>query len=202
MPHKLPIKYLSYDDLRREADLFLSRYHPARTIPTPIEAIIDLQLKIDIIPMPGLRQVADVEAFITSDMSAIYVDEFVYNSHPARYRFSLAHEIAHACLHQKVFRELAFKDIAGWLRSQQTIPEEEHGWLEWQAYAFAGLVLVPPDSLSERFDAAVARAAEQGVSLTEASDAARRMIARVLAKEFAVSDGVVERRLEKDSLWD
>lgn len=133
-------------------------------------------------------------------MSAIYVDDYVYSSHPNRYRFSLAHEVAHAVMHQKVFRELAFTDVAGWLRSQEAVSTEAHGWLEWQAYAFAGLVLVPPDALRTRFDATVARVAEQGVSLSEASDAARRMIARVLAREFEVSPSVIEKRLHYDSL--
>ena len=200
MPQDLPIQYLSYNDLRGFADSFLARFHPSRTIPIPIEEIVDLQLQIDIIPLPGLRQAHDTEAFITSDMSAIYVDDYVYSSHPNRYRFSLAHEVAHAVMHQKVFRELAFTDLAGWLRSQQAVSAEAHGWLEWQAYAFAGLVLVPPDALRTQFDGAVAYVAEQGLSLSEASDAARRIIARVLARESEVSPSVIEKRLDKDSL--
>ena len=133
-------------------------------------------------------------------MSAIYVDEYIYSSHPRRYRFSLAHEIAHACIHQKVFRELAFTDIEGWRRCQQLISDADHNWLEWQAYVFAGLILVPPDPLKERFHAAVVRVAEAGLSLDTASEAARRAIAQDLARQFDVSTSVVEKRLEKDSL--
>lgn len=201
MAQKLPVKYLSNDDIRSAADSFLTRYFPARTIPIPIEDIIDVHFEIDIVPMPGLRAAHDVEAFITCDMLTIYVDEYVYTSRPARYRFSLAHEIAHAVMHQKVFRELGFTDIAGWVRSQEAFSEDDHTWLEWQAYAFAGLILVPPDALRTHFDKAAALLAERGASIAGASDAGRRTISGHLAEQFKVSTPVIEKRMDKDSLW-
>jgi len=47
---------LSYDDLRREADEFLSEYHQSLSIPTPIEEIVEFDLSIDVIPIPGLSR--------------------------------------------------------------------------------------------------------------------------------------------------
>ena len=129
MPNVLPIEHLSYDDIRLKAQQFLSRHHPAADIPIPIDDILDLQLGIDIIPLPGMRHSSDVDAFISRDMTAIYVDEYVYQSVETRYRFSLAHEIAHAVLHQKVFRELTYNDLQSWRRVYDQIPEVEHGWL-------------------------------------------------------------------------
>jgi hypothetical protein len=62
---------LSYEDLRREAEEFLSEYHPSLSIPTPIEEIVEFDLGIDVIPVLGLRDEIKVEAFLASDLSAI-----------------------------------------------------------------------------------------------------------------------------------
>jgi hypothetical protein len=70
--------YYSYEDLRRKADEFLAKYHPAGTIPVPIEEIIEFQFRIDIVPTPGLHQLLETDGFITSDLREIRVDQFVY----------------------------------------------------------------------------------------------------------------------------
>jgi len=36
-----------------------------------------------------------MEGFISGDLNVIYVDELIYDQRPARYRFTLAHEIGH-----------------------------------------------------------------------------------------------------------
>ena len=38
------------DQINAEAESFLKKYHPSKSIPIPVEEIIDLQLQIDIIP--------------------------------------------------------------------------------------------------------------------------------------------------------
>ncbi len=47
---------LSFDEIKAKAEAFLRQYHPANALPIPIEEIIDNQLKIDIIPIPGLKK--------------------------------------------------------------------------------------------------------------------------------------------------
>ncbi|MCH7989189.1 MAG: ImmA/IrrE family metallo-endopeptidase [Planctomycetes bacterium] len=89
----------------------------------------------------------DIDSFITSDFTAIYIDENVYDSRPQRYRFSLAHEISHVIIHGDVFEELAFSTITEWKQSVTSIPEKKYGYLEFQANSLAGLILVPPDNL-------------------------------------------------------
>lgn len=201
MPHRLPIEFLSYDDVRERAAAFLARYHASANIPVPIEDIIDLHFEIDIVPLPGLLGVLDTDAFLTSDMTTIYVDEYVYQSIPNRYRFTLAHEVAHAVLHQKVYHQLSFDDLESYRRTYEAISDEDHGWLEFQANAFAGLVLVPPEHLAKQFDHAVKEAARSNVSLADASEAGREIVARSLARPFEVSPEVMERRIEKDGVW-
>ena len=53
MIYKAP--FLPYDKIRPYAQLFLEKYHPTKTVPIPIEEIIEFELKMDIIPMPNLK---------------------------------------------------------------------------------------------------------------------------------------------------
>lgn len=199
MGKKLPLTYLSLDDLRRKAKAFLDRFHPGATIPVPIEEIVDLQFGVDIVPVPNLRGLLEIDAFVTSDLETIFVDAYVYEKFPTRYRFSLAHEIAHAVLHPKVFRHLAFQSIAEWQAVMSSIPEEDYRWLEWQAYALAGLILVPPEPLAIEFERARLKAIHAGFH-EPLADVAIRAIEGYVAERFNVSREVVHRRVEKDGL--
>lgn len=82
MPEEIKAPYYSYEDLRREADKFLGEYHPAGTIPVPIEQIVEFQFRVDIVPTPGLHQLLERDGFITSDLREIWVDQFVYDTLP------------------------------------------------------------------------------------------------------------------------
>jgi len=122
MAFKAP--FFRYEDLRRHAEDFLSEYHPSGSVPIPIEKIVDLRLKIDIVPMPGFSNF-DTVAYITPDLTEICVDEFVYNHRLNRYRFSLAHEIGHSVLRADIFKGFKFSDVASWKRFMtDDIPSE------------------------------------------------------------------------------
>lgn len=192
--------YFSYEDLRLKADEFLAKHHARGTIPVPIEEIVEFQLGMDIVPMPGLHGLLETDGFITSDLKEIHVDEFVYLSRPGRYRFTLAHEVGHAILHGDLFRQRRFRSVKEWKAFINSIPEKEHGWLEYQAYAFAGLVLVPRDVLVRRTQACVEKVRAEGIDLTENWDYAWSRIAAFVGKSFGVSGEVVERRLQKDGV--
>ena len=64
----------------------------------------------------------------------------------------LAHEIGHIVLHRNLYRANRFSSIAEWKEFINSITEEEHGWLEYQGYAFAGLILVPKEDLVRHTD--------------------------------------------------
>ncbi len=201
MPGKLHPPILSYENLRRRARNFLQTYHPSGTIPVPIEEIVEFKYEIDIIPIPGLHDVFEVDGFISSNLKAITVDAFVYDRRPGRYRFTLAHELAHAVLHRRIYQAHRFRQVEDWKRFQRDMDEQDRGWLEWQAYAFAGLVLVPPDPLRDAYRKAVRAARKVGLSIQKVGEVARPYIAGWLARRFDVSSQVIEKRLEKDRLW-
>ncbi len=193
--------FLPYDELRKEAEKFLAKHNGAHAIPVPIDHIVEYDLGIDIVPTPGLHDNFDVDSYPTSDLTEIHVDEYVYKHRPARYRFSLAHEVSHLLIHKDVFAQLRFSTIDGWKEVVRSIPEDQYSWIEWQAYSLGGLILVPTDDLETVFGHAAGLAERAGIRLAEASDEAKRILASHVARYFDVSIDVVTRRVKADKLW-
>lgn len=159
----LPIPRLSYEALRGRADAVLGAHNPNHLIPVPIEQIVEFGFGLNIIPVPGLQTVHEVDAFTSRDLRTIIVDLAVFESRsPNRYRFSLAHELAHVVLHADVYAQIHFSSIAEWKRVILALPEPDREWLEWQAYNFAGLLLVPRESLTSTLAEAVQMASDKG----------------------------------------
>ena len=201
MPFKAP--YSSKDELRQRAEQFLERHNPHRTIPVPIELIIESDFAMDIVPIPGLQAGFDVVAFITKDMSEIRVDEYVYLNRLNRYRFSLAHELAHRIFHSDLWREVTFHDIESWkVVIEESIPEREYSFIEFHANFFAGLVLAPPPELREQFVACFELAKRHGLDPMDEATGAKDVIESKIARHFKVSRDVVHRRIEADNLWE
>lgn len=60
---KLGVQYLSYNEIAKKAERFLTD-NSVKSIPVPIEEIIDLKYGIDIIPIPDLSKQCGVDGFI------------------------------------------------------------------------------------------------------------------------------------------
>ena len=196
MGGKLPIRILSYEQIREEADRFLAIYNQKGVVPVPIEEIVEFSFKINIIPVPGLQRTLEVDGFISSDLKSITVDQFVMEERVPRYRFTLAHELGHAWLHKDILQDFNFDSVDTWKNFQIEMSEEDYGWLEFQAHAFAGLVLVPKEPLAIRKEALQNRIKANGLDPT--TEAAQLIMNRSLAVDFNVSPGVIERRIPKD----
>ena len=195
MENGIEIPIISYEDIRNSADNFLKQYHPSREIPVPIEEIIEFQMGLNIVQIPGLLQAFDVDSFTSSDLTNIFVDEFIYSNRPRRYRFTLAHEIGHLILHKKIYLQATFHTIKEWKDFINSISEKDHGWLEYQAYSSGGLVLVPHEHLLKLTKLCIDHIKKEDISLQENWDFAGEMIAAQLAKTFDVSSNVIEKRL-------
>ena len=144
----------------------------------------------------------DVDAYITSDMTEIRADQFIQRCRENRYRFSLAHELAHLLIHREIFKQLTFATIAEWKAAMESMPEDQYGWIEWQAYALAGLILVPRAALAALFQDQAAKAEAAGINLNSLDKEARKYIESNLGRShFNVSGEVIARRMAKDGLW-
>ena len=194
------IPIYSYEDLRNKADDFLRKHNHSGDIPIPIEEIVEFDFGINIVPVLGLQREFEVEGFTSGDLKDIYVDEYVYTDRITRYRFTLAHEIGHIVLHRHLYDTHKFKSIHGWKEFINSMTEEEHSWLEYQGYSFAGLVLVPNQSLIKYTNEWTKKIKDKGISIEKNSDFAWELITEHVAKVFLVSPDVVEKRLEKDGI--
>ncbi len=187
----------SYRQLQDAAEGFLARHHPRMSLPIPIEEIVEFQMELDIVPFPGLRKAFDIDGFTTSDLSTIYVDEYVYATYETRYRFTLAHEVGHVVLHAGFYRAHQWKSIEEWKRSILDTPDEQYSFMEWHANAFAGLVLVPDRALPAQIASCEATIAAVLPPDYGDADARFDFLAECIAQAFHVSREVASRRLMK-----
>lgn len=193
---KAPI--YSYDGLRQVAAAFLAERHPNRTLPVPVEPIVE-RMGIDIVCQMSLQHICGVDAFVNQQCDAIYIDGEVYLSpNLNRLRFSLAHELAHVILHREQVTSMRFNTMGEWKEAWKKIPDEEYAWLEWQAYSLAGLILVPSDALSPLYRETQERVSTKWAGRTP--EFITSVVISELASAFSVSTEVIERRCEKDQL--
>ena len=198
---RLGIERLSKTQVREEARSFRERNGVLDQVPVDIEHIIDVRLCLDISPVKGLQQILDVVAFISSDLCQITVDENAYYNIPDRYRFSLAHEIAHLVLHPQVFEQFSFGNIEGYQQFLREIGQDpDYLWMERQANWFAAYVLVPPEHLEPVFCEALALARSNGMDLRMFWADGQEAVCGNLGRRFEVSKSALRRRLVEDKL--
>ncbi len=145
---KISVPYLSEEEIKRQANLFRKK-NWNESVPVDMEYIIDVKLKKNIIPIPGMREICD-DALITSDWSSVYVDhdKFYNEKYGKRLRFSYAHEIGHFILHKKIYTSFGIKKVEDFYKLLNDIPQKEYNNLEYQANKFAGHLLIPREKLA------------------------------------------------------
>ena len=196
---------LSYDDINKRAEDLLREYKRNKILPVDIEAIAEFNLGLNIFPFPNLQQTFDIEGFISGDLNVIYVDEFIYYQRPARYRFTLAHEIGHYLFHSDLIASFHPQSVADWSKFVLGIDEETYGWLEWQTYSFAAAVLVPRVSLKQNFrkelkllQPKIDFIRSKGLSVESSQDYIVNAIATKLIGIYDVSADVLNKRILKE----
>ena len=147
-----------------------------------------------------MRDLLEVDGFISSDLTCITVDQFVLERRLNRYRFTLAHELAHWYLHRELYAELKFGSLNEWKLFQTEVDKTDYDWLEYQAYAFAGLVLVPTGHLKAQFQSAADAAERIGFGRDDEPEAFFEYVTETLRETFQVSDAVIAKRLRSENL--
>lgn len=190
-PNPKIIKYIHKDDLIKLSNNFLNEYHPAGELPVPIEDILELKLKMRVIPTPGLMKNFGIDSFLCSDMARIGIDETCYNT-SNRCRFSFAHEIAHFVLHKKFYSSFEINDFDEYIIAMNTIPPDQVKMMEQQAYIFAGYLLIPVIPYRKLIDGLIRKVGDEKL-LSE--DDIRYIISET-AKMFGVSDLAAVKQLK------
>ena len=191
--------YLTYEKIRPIAAEFLDEYNPESEIPVPIEHIIEYCFKINIIPANSIRFLYGIDGWISNDLKSIYVDYQIYSSdNNYRYLFTIAHEIGHVVLHGDIFRSLSFSRVEEWVDIVNSIDSNQYGYLEFHAYCFAGLILVPESTLKKEYVEAVSKVESLGFDTTTVIFG--DYVSNHLQKRFDVSSQTIAKRLKYDGL--
>jgi Zn-dependent peptidase ImmA (M78 family) len=205
--NKLGVGYLSYGFLAQKAEDFLLRYNPSGLIPIPIEEIVEFKLKVDIVPVPNLQKDFDIEGFTSSDLQNIFVDDYILSERPTRYRFTLAHEVGHIILHKEIFTKVKINSTKSWISFHENLDDWERSALEFQGYAFGGLILVPPKDLKKSLlenlrevNPLIKICRTRKIPRSEYLKYAKELLASKLVPIFDVSMDVISRRIEYDKL--
>ena len=156
MSDQFKARWITTDEINSVVRKFLSSFDYSDSVPVPIEDIVELDLGMDIITIPGLKDNfhtvdLDIDGFISPDFRSITVDEYVEQKRRNRYRFTLAHEVGHMMLHGYVYEQYSFRTSEEWISIILNMPPRDREIVEWQANEFAGLILVPRRVLKGEF---------------------------------------------------
>ena len=203
-PRHFKAPFIPKERIWQEADRLRAAHPAGRELPVKVLDLAEFDLHLDLVPVDRLREELDIDALLMGDRKSILVDKRAFMSPRLEYRlrFSVAHEIGHFILHRDIYAGLQSATAAEWCDYISAIPEVEYGWVEWQAYEFAGRLLVPPEPLRHAFQAAIQSARAAGYSDWLAADeAALDYIATRIAPKFGVSAEVIAKRLRVEKLW-
>lgn len=189
-----------------ESESFRNKYvSPIDKVPVPIVEIAEIDLKIYPEPYKGLKQLCDIDGFLTSDLKSICIDHDFYfeEKFENRLRFTYAHEIGHLVLHEKQIKRCNFRTPEEWIEFRENMSEDELSWFEYQANEFAGRLLVPKPKLIE-FLERIREKIEKYKILTgkNDSDLLREYVSNAICKDFKVSADVILRRINSEKIWE
>jgi len=175
-------------------------------LPVDVFTLVELDLKLDVIPFDDLAAKYRVEAALIQDFSGIYVDAESYvfwEKGPVwkqdRLRFTVAHELSHYVLHQDQMAKInfaSFEQFAAYFKAD----DGPRYVIEQEANEFAGRLLVPIERLREHYDLFTRQIA--GIMPNwHSSEDLRAKFAETVGPRFGVHAQAILTRLDREGLW-
>lgn len=166
-------------------------------------SIAEFDLELEIRAITRLKEDADIDALLLGDWKTLIVDQQQYmdERYLNRLRFSIAHELGHYVLHKTVYEQIPRASPDEWIFFMQAISDREYSLIEYQAYEFAGRLLVPLERLESEFEATLKEAERSGLDRHRLGDAHLAYPCNPISKCFEVSSDVIEKRLNRENLW-
>lgn len=164
------VRYLSEDEIEKEAELLLAEYaettgNPTK-MPVPVDEIVTYHLALrlgfadlhETLRIPMLRDQPDILGAIWVDKEAILIDRSLdpkrSPSMAGRYRFSVAHEIGHWRLHRTYVGKDANQASLFDGSPEPTVicrSSQAKEPIEWQADFFSSCLLMPRRRVHEEW---------------------------------------------------
>lgn len=175
-------------------------------LPVDVFSLVELDLRLDVIPFDDLRARYLVDAALKADGTGIYVDAETYillDQGPEwklnRLRFSLAHEVGHYVMHRHLPQPQSFAslpDFARWLK----LYDGRIYTVEQEANEFAGRLLVPVERLRSIYDDLTTKF-RQIMPRGAFPPALRDTFCERAAQKFGVNAQVIATRLDREGIW-
>ncbi|HXF49226.1 MAG TPA: ImmA/IrrE family metallo-endopeptidase [Verrucomicrobiae bacterium] len=197
---KLDVPYLTYQDIGRKTQEFLSLYHPSLSIPVPIEQIIEFDLEMNIIPLPNLYRQFSINGFLTSDFEEIYVDEIQFSKYNEKYRFTLAHELGHFVLHKDSFKDVSVTSLQEYVGWHKMADNDDIGWFETHGNWFAEQLLVPSQQLVAVYESVIKKHKKLFAKLPKVPPDVWSYLSNEICLNFQVSPAVIECRMRREGI--
>ncbi|MBU2492339.1 MAG: ImmA/IrrE family metallo-endopeptidase [Bacteroidetes bacterium] len=200
-PSTMKIPYISPAKIEMETRKILDKYWDQK-LPIDIESICEFDLRIQLSPIPGLKNYSSTDGFLPRKLDEIFWDPEVV---PHRIRFTIAHELGHFILHRDLIKELSFKNIQEWIDFCIAIPDATRQMAETQANRFAANILVPRSLLIEEIKK-MKDIINKAIDLVgkDSIDTIKDYIAVPLKKLFGTSEQTIKIRIENeiDNIFD
>lgn len=175
-------------------------------LPVDVFTLVELKLRLDVIPFDDLFAKYGSDAAITPDLTGIYVDAEAYvlwEKGPVwkqnRLRFSVAHEVGHYVLHREIAAKLRFNSFEGFARWTQSHEGQKYR-LEQAANEFAGRLLVPVERLRQLYDE-FSTEFDAKFPHWRAHQVIRHFLAESVGPKFGINSQVIEVRLDREGIW-
>jgi Zn-dependent peptidase ImmA (M78 family) len=194
------------EDIHLIAEGFRSEYlESVDIVPVPIEEIVELKLGIEIRIIPELKTSTDIDGFLSRDLKEMYIDENIYNNPKMlkRLRFTYAHELGHFAIHKPMIEGIEIHSEEKWIDFRTGLSEYDLSRFEYQAYEFAGRLLVPREILIDQLEynrEKIELFKRQSSRYNK--DELIQTVSRVICDHFLVSDQVIVKRIIREGLWD
>ena len=180
--------------LQKQTDDLLAAIFPSGyVVPIEIENVA-YHLGLDINPIPGLHKACQVSGALWRDGAGAYwivVDEHMMDHQEARYRFTVAEEIAHFVLHKAQITEAS--DVRAAIVLQERLTTT-YSYFEANARRFAAELLMPRKPLRE--DAAEAYSRVVGVVGFRNLAAVTKQVTDMLRRKYVVSSLAMQYQLK------
>ncbi len=187
----ITVPFIGNHQIKKKADQFRVKFW-GEEIPVGIEDIIEIELKIKIIPIPNLQNFCGIDAQITSDFSAIYADQKSYENNTNRFRFSLAHELGHFVLHENFYKDLKIINLNDVFSFVNEINFREYSNLETQANKFSNYFLLPREKLFKIRKQVLNEVSKQHDISKIDEKTLNSYLAGYISSRFSVSQGAIE----------
>ena len=135
-------------ELERRARVLLEeKSHPTITIPIDIDFLVETEPGVKLDYRPGIKDrfsVAGVVWKSDEDTLSIFIDEYIADTNPTFYRFTVAEEYAHIILHRPIIEKITSLDMV-----TQLMEMENYWKMDRNARRFAAATLMPAKQLLE-----------------------------------------------------